>query len=127
MNKNIIFFFYKVREQEGRTSSVWVAGASGRREDVGKGCRRVNMVQILCTNGCKWKNETCSNYSRNRSREISRMIEGANLTMMYYNKFCKCQCNPQYNNNNNKFFKKKICIVYIYLQICSLKFNVSSL
>jgi hypothetical protein len=31
----------------------------GRGEDVGKGCRRVNMVQILCAHVCKWKNETC--------------------------------------------------------------------
>jgi hypothetical protein len=45
------FFFYIIREQEGRTSR--------RREDVEKGCRRVNMVQILCTHVCKWKNETC--------------------------------------------------------------------
>jgi hypothetical protein len=25
---------------------------------VGKGCRRVNMMQILCTHVFKWKNET---------------------------------------------------------------------
>jgi hypothetical protein len=24
-------------------------------EDVGRGCRRVNMMQILCTHACKWK------------------------------------------------------------------------
>jgi hypothetical protein len=35
---------------------------------VGKDCKRVNMVQILCTHACKWKNDTCSNYSRNRGR-----------------------------------------------------------
>jgi hypothetical protein len=27
-------------------------------EDIRKGCRRVNMVEILCTHVCKWKNET---------------------------------------------------------------------
>jgi hypothetical protein len=26
---------------------------SGRGEEVGKGCKRVNMVQILCTHECK--------------------------------------------------------------------------
>jgi hypothetical protein len=31
----------------------------------GEGCRSVNMVQILCTHVCKWKNEICGNYSRN--------------------------------------------------------------
>jgi hypothetical protein len=34
-------------------------GTTGRREEVDKGCRKVNMVQILCTHVCKWKNETC--------------------------------------------------------------------
>jgi hypothetical protein len=32
---------------------------SGRGEDVGKGCRRMNMVQILCTHVCKWKYDIC--------------------------------------------------------------------
>jgi hypothetical protein len=34
-------------------------GTSGRGEEVGKGHRRVNIVQILCTYVCKWENETC--------------------------------------------------------------------
>jgi hypothetical protein len=45
-------FFNKIGEQEGRTSPVWVGrgvGTSMRGEDVEKGCRRVNIVQILCT------------------------------------------------------------------------------
>jgi hypothetical protein len=32
--------------------------SGGGVEDVGKGCRRVNIMQILCTHICKWKNET---------------------------------------------------------------------
>jgi hypothetical protein len=28
-------------------------------EEIGRGCGRVNMVQILCTHVCKWKNDTC--------------------------------------------------------------------
>jgi hypothetical protein len=59
LNKNVIFFFYIKGEQEGRTGPVWGVGTSGRREDVGRGCRRVNMVEILCTHVCKWKNEIC--------------------------------------------------------------------
>jgi hypothetical protein len=55
-NKNIIFFFYKIVEQEGRTGPVWQVGTGERGEEVGKDCRRVNMVQILCTHLCKWKN-----------------------------------------------------------------------
>jgi hypothetical protein len=34
-------------------------GTNGRGEDIRKGYRRVNMVQILCTYVCKWKNDTC--------------------------------------------------------------------
>jgi hypothetical protein len=34
-------------------------GTSGMGENVGKGFRRVNMLQILCIHVCKWKNETC--------------------------------------------------------------------
>jgi hypothetical protein len=26
-------------------------------EKIRKGCRRVNMVEILCPHACKWKNE----------------------------------------------------------------------
>jgi hypothetical protein len=51
-------FFYKTGGQESRTSPVWGIGSS-EREEVGEGCRRVNMVQILCTHVCKQKNETC--------------------------------------------------------------------
>jgi hypothetical protein len=59
LNKNVIFvFFHKIREHVGRTDSVWGFGSSGRVEDVGKGGKRVNMVQILCKHVCNWKNET---------------------------------------------------------------------
>jgi hypothetical protein len=33
-------------------------GGNGTVEDVGKGCRKVNMVQILCTHVYEWKNDT---------------------------------------------------------------------
>jgi hypothetical protein len=64
------FFFYKIGEQEGQTGPAWGVRwlVPVEREEVGKGCRRVNMVQILCTQVCKWKNETCGNYSRNGGR-----------------------------------------------------------
>jgi hypothetical protein len=40
-------------------------GTSGAEEVAGKGSRRVNMVQKMCTHVCKCKNDTCRNYSRN--------------------------------------------------------------
>jgi hypothetical protein len=39
-------------------------------EERRKGCKRVNMLKILCTHVSKWKNETCGNYSRNGERGI---------------------------------------------------------
>jgi hypothetical protein len=58
LNKNVIlFFFYKIAEQEGETSPVWGRGigTSGSRENVEKGCRKGSILQILCTHVCKWK------------------------------------------------------------------------
>jgi hypothetical protein len=50
------FSFYIIGKQEGRIDPVWGrAGTSRKGEDVGKGCRRVNVVPILCTHVCKWK------------------------------------------------------------------------
>jgi hypothetical protein len=54
-----MLFFYKNREQEGKTGPVWGVGIGGRKNGVGKGHRRVNMVQILYAHVCKLKNETC--------------------------------------------------------------------
>jgi hypothetical protein len=34
-------------------------GTGGRREDIKKGGRRINVMEIFCTHVCKWKNETC--------------------------------------------------------------------
>jgi hypothetical protein len=59
----ISFFFllYKIREQEGRISLAWGEGHWYQWEEVGKGCGRVNILQILITHVCKWKNDTCCN------------------------------------------------------------------
>jgi hypothetical protein len=42
-------FFYKNGEQEGKTGPVSRTCSCEQREDTKKGCRRVNMVDILCT------------------------------------------------------------------------------
>jgi hypothetical protein len=59
--KMSFFFFYKIREQEGRAGPAWGEQCwyRGRGRGVGKGDRRVNMAQILCTHVCKCKNDTC--------------------------------------------------------------------
>jgi hypothetical protein len=53
----ISFFFFNDGKQECKTGPVWWVSTSGRGEDARKGCRRVNMVEILFTYVCKWKNE----------------------------------------------------------------------
>jgi hypothetical protein len=51
------------KKQNQGTGPIWRIGTSRRGEGVGKRCRRVNIVQILCTHTlthtCKWKTETC--------------------------------------------------------------------
>jgi hypothetical protein len=51
--------FFKNVEQEGKNRSYLRVGTSGRWEDIRKRCRRMNIVEILCTYVWKWKNETC--------------------------------------------------------------------
>jgi hypothetical protein len=53
------FFLFKIRDQKGSIGPVWGVGINGKGDDMGKGCRRVNMVKILCIHMCKWENETC--------------------------------------------------------------------
>jgi hypothetical protein len=48
-SKMVCFFFYKIREQTGRTGPAWGDSYQVSGEEVGKGYGRVNVVQILCT------------------------------------------------------------------------------
>jgi hypothetical protein len=73
---------------------------NGTGEEVGKVCRRVNMVQILCTHVCKQKNET-----RNRGRGIKETSGGGEFKyvyLTYYKNFCKYHSVP-----SPRFFKKE--------------------
>jgi hypothetical protein len=42
----------------------------GVEEDVGNGCRRVNIVQILCTHLCKCKNEICQSRALEQTKGL---------------------------------------------------------
>jgi hypothetical protein len=82
------FFFYKIGVQAGRTGPMRGISTSGRKEVAGKGSKRVNKVQKLCTHVRKCKNDTCWNYSRNWGGKG----EQKNSSMMYlihYQNFCK--------------------------------------
>jgi hypothetical protein len=56
LSNNVIIIFYKNRDQESKTGLLWGVSTSGRRKDIRKGYRR---VEILYAYVCKWKNETC--------------------------------------------------------------------
>jgi hypothetical protein len=62
--KCAVFFNYKNKEQKVQTGVVWEVGII-EGEDIRKGCGRMNMMEILFTHVCKWKNDACGNYSGN--------------------------------------------------------------
>jgi hypothetical protein len=55
LNKQKNGLFHKNREQEDKTGPVLWVGSRGKGEDIRKGCRRVNMVEILYILVCKWR------------------------------------------------------------------------
>jgi hypothetical protein len=56
-----LFFLSFAKSEHRREEKILPEGAdtSGRGEEVRKGCKRVNMVQIVCTHECKQKKDTC--------------------------------------------------------------------
>jgi hypothetical protein len=61
-------------------------GISGRGKELGMGCWRVNIVQILCTHVSEWKNETCCNCYR----MVCVGVSSSTIYLIYGKKFCKC-------------------------------------
>jgi hypothetical protein len=47
--KQIKITFFKNGKQEGKTGPVWGLGTSGKEEDKRKGCRRMSVLETLCT------------------------------------------------------------------------------
>jgi hypothetical protein len=72
---------------------------------MGKGCTRVNIVETLCIHVCKWKNETCCNYSRNGGRGTKENDGGSEFNYDIRT-FVNVTMYPQYNNNK-KMHKPK--------------------
>jgi hypothetical protein len=48
LSKQKYHFLNTNREQEGRTGPVWGLGTTGSQEDMGRRCKRIHMLQILC-------------------------------------------------------------------------------
>jgi hypothetical protein len=64
LNKQKCLFFFLLKNQRiGKQNRSRCGGRGigtcGRGEDIRKGCRRVNMVEILGTHVSKWKNDIC--------------------------------------------------------------------
>jgi hypothetical protein len=72
-------FFQKQRTWKQNRSYLGI-GTSAWEEDTGKGCRKMNVVEILHTRAYKWKNETCWNYSRNGGRGIKENDGGGEFS-----------------------------------------------
>jgi hypothetical protein len=55
------FFLSFAKLKNKRVEEVLPEGVdtSGRGEEVGKGYKKVNTMQILCAHVCKLKNDTC--------------------------------------------------------------------
>jgi SH3-like domain-containing protein len=61
-----------------------VPGTSERKEEVGKGGRRVNTVQKMCTHVSKCNNDTCSIYSRNGGGWVKESSGGGELKYVIF-------------------------------------------
>jgi hypothetical protein len=57
--KMLFFSFTKPENKRAEQILPGGVGTSGSGEEVGKRCRRMDVVEILCTHVCKQKNETC--------------------------------------------------------------------
>jgi hypothetical protein len=56
---NIIHFSF-IKSESMKAEQVLPGGlVPGEKRGGGKGCQRINMMHILCTRVCKWKNENC--------------------------------------------------------------------
>jgi hypothetical protein len=48
LNKQKCHAFYKNKKQKGRAGPALEIGTSGKGDNLGKGCRRVNMIKKYC-------------------------------------------------------------------------------
>jgi hypothetical protein len=105
----MLFHFSFTKSQNRKMQqvlSVEGVGNNWKGKDIQKECKRVNIVQILCTHVCKWKMipvETTPGMGGGRIKENDG--GGWNSTMMYlryYKNFCKCQNVPPPSTQHNK-------------------------
>jgi hypothetical protein len=78
--KMSVFKFYKIKNRRVEQVLFGEVGTRAAGRMWGKGCRRMTIVQILCSYVCKWKNET---YSRNGEGRTKDNDEGAELNYIF--------------------------------------------
>jgi hypothetical protein len=71
LNKQMYLFFQN-EEQQGKTVPIW-GFIPVAVEDMRKGWKKVNIIEILHTHVWKWNNKACWNYSK---KEGGRKKEG---------------------------------------------------
>jgi hypothetical protein len=106
------FFSFTKSEYRRAEQVLWWwerVGASGRGKKVGKGCRRVNIVQYcvhMYVNGKKWD---CSRKEeRGDKGEWSRGVNSSMIYLIYCKNFCKCHTvSPPSTKKQNKQTNKK--------------------
>jgi hypothetical protein len=69
------------------------------------------MVQILCTDTCKWKNDICWNYSQNGGRGGMKKNGGGGKN------FCKCHNVPLLNTTYIYIYIYLYIYIYIYIYL----------
>jgi hypothetical protein len=101
-------------------------GTIGRREDVGRGCRWVNIVPILCIHIFKWKMRPVATISKIGGGR--RMIERVNSTMIHCKNFVNVTMYPKHNSNKKTNMVKYNHVFqlqhFTYVLFLSLVFNL---
>jgi hypothetical protein len=111
LNKQKYHIFISQNQRKGGQNrsclGVWY---QWKGEGVGKGHGRMNSVQILCTQVCRWKNDTCwtipgmGGWRRRMVKEINSSM----IHLLYCKNFCKCHNVPP-PSTILKNMKNKIC------------------
>jgi hypothetical protein len=66
-----------------RTDPFCGVGTNEMTDYVGKECRRLNMVQILCTHACKWKKMRSVETTSGMGERRRRMVKQVNSTIIH--------------------------------------------
>jgi hypothetical protein len=81
--------FHKIGEQKGRKHPAWGHCYQWKGKEVGKGHRRVKIVQILCPHVCEWKNDIIPRIGVGGKGEMIEEVNSSMIYLLYCENFCK--------------------------------------